>query len=103
MSLDPGLMRLKPEHPAPPRHALALKMSRMTKRFGGFTALDDVSISVAPGSFHALLGENGAGKSTLVKCLVGFYRPDDGQIEVDGREVDIRAPHDSHGLYDQRR
>ncbi len=52
----------------------------MTKRFGAFTALDDVSLHVAPGSFHALLGENGAGKSTLVKCIMGFYQPDAGQI-----------------------
>ena len=52
----------------------------MTKRFGAFTALDDVSIKVAPGTFHALLGENGAGKCTLVKCIMGFYRPDDGAV-----------------------
>ncbi|MBV8032245.1 MAG: ABC transporter ATP-binding protein [Betaproteobacteria bacterium] len=91
-------MRYKPDRPAPPQHALALKISHMTKRFGSFTALDDVSISVAPGSFHALLGENGAGKSTLVKCLVGFYRPDAGQVEVDDREVEIRSPQDSHAL-----
>ena len=56
----------------------------MTKRFGAFTALDDVSLRVAAGAFHALLGENGAGKSTLVKCLVGYYQPDAGQIVVDG-------------------
>ena len=58
----------------------------MTMRFGGFTALDDVSIKVSAGSFHALLGENGAGKSTLVKLLMGFYRADAGEILVDGRE-----------------
>ena len=70
----------------------------MTKRFGAFTALDDVSMRVTAGSFHALLGENGAGKSTLVKCLVGYYQPDAGQIAVDGRERDIRSPHDAHAL-----
>ena len=66
-----------------------------TKRFGTLTALDNVSIRVAPGSVHALLGENGAGKSTLVKCLVGFYSADAGQITYDGREVAILNPHDS--------
>ena len=55
-------------------------------------------MKVAAGSFHALLGENGAGKSTLVKCLVGFYQPDAGQIQVNGRERTIRSPHDSHAL-----
>jgi ABC-type uncharacterized transport system ATPase subunit len=69
----------------------------MTMRFGGFTALDDVSIRIAPGSFHALLGENGAGKSTLVKCMMGFYRPTDGQIMIDGREVEIPDPRAAHG------
>jgi simple sugar transport system ATP-binding protein len=70
----------------------------MTKRFGSFVALDDVSVTVQAGSFHALLGENGAGKSTLVKCLVGYYRPDAGQIVVNRREREIRSPQDSHAL-----
>ena len=64
----------------------------MTMRFGAFTALDDVSIKVPAGTFHALLGENGAGKSTLVKCMMGFYHPTSGDILVDGREVDDRQP-----------
>ena len=59
---------------APPRAsgALALETYRLTKRFGGFTAMDRVSMRVEPGTVHALLGENGAGKSTLVKCVAGF-------------------------------
>src|SRR6266852_5635151 len=57
----------------------------MTKRFGEFAALDDVSLKVAPGRFHALLGENGAGKSTLVKCLMGYYQPDAGEVIVGER------------------
>jgi simple sugar transport system ATP-binding protein len=91
-------MRVKPEHEIVLDHALEVQVSGMTKRFGAFTALDDVSMHVAAGSFHALLGENGAGKSTLVKCLVGFYEPTSGQISVDGRERSIRSPHDSHAL-----
>ena len=72
--------------------ALALETYRLTKRFGAFTALDDVSIRVAPGSVHALLGENGAGKSTLVKCIVGYQRADEGAVMLDGRECEIATP-----------
>ncbi|MEM6665615.1 MAG: ABC transporter ATP-binding protein [Pseudomonadota bacterium] len=70
----------------------------MTKIFGQLVALDDVSIKVEPGAFHALLGENGAGKSTLVKCIMGFYQPTRGQVMVDGREVAIRSPRDARDL-----
>ena len=73
-------------------HALHLETYRLTKRFGSFTALDDVSITVRPGTVHALLGENGAGKSTLVKAIVGYHRPDEGSVLVDGREHDIASP-----------
>jgi simple sugar transport system ATP-binding protein len=70
----------------------------MTMRFGSFTALNDVSIRVAAGSFHVLLGENGAGKSTLVKCMMGFYKPTSGQMMVEGLEVDIPDPRAAHDL-----
>jgi len=72
--------------------ALALDTFQLTKRFGAFTALDHVSLKVAPGSVHALLGENGAGKSTLVKCVVGYQRADEGSVLIDGREQDIASP-----------
>lgn len=78
--------------------AVSLETIGMTMRFGGFTALDDVSIKVQAGSFHALLGENGAGKSTLVKCVMGFYRPTAGEILVDDREVSIASPRDAAAL-----
>ena len=73
-------------------HALTLETVNLTKRFGAFTALDGVSLKIRPGTVHALLGENGAGKSTFVKCVVGYYRPDDGAVLVDGREQDIHSP-----------
>ena len=72
--------------------AMALETVQLTKRFGGFTALDQVSLKVAPGTVHALLGENGAGKSTLVKCVTGFHRAEAGSVVVDGREQDIANP-----------
>lgn len=78
--------------------ALRLDLEGMTKRFGAATALDNVSLSVGAGSVHALLGENGAGKSTLVKCLVGFYQPDEGRISVDGSVHRIASPKDADAL-----
>lgn len=72
--------------------ALALDTYQMSMRFGSFTALDQVSMKVAPGTVHALLGENGAGKSTLVKCVAGFQRPSAGSILIDGREHEIANP-----------
>jgi len=75
-----------------PTGAMALETYELTKRFGAFTALDHVTIKVAPGSVHALLGENGAGKSTLVKCIAGYHRPEEGAIVTDGREHEIANP-----------
>jgi simple sugar transport system ATP-binding protein len=75
--------------------APSLEAIGMTKIFGPLVALDDVSIKVEAGSFHALLGENGAGKSTLVKCIMGFYSADRGQVTLDGKEVSIRSPRDA--------
>ena len=75
-----------------PTGAMALETYALTKRFGAFTALDNVTMKVAPGSVHALLGENGAGKSTLVKCIAGFHRNDGGAILTDGREQVIASP-----------
>lgn len=75
-----------------PAGAMALETYELTKRFGSLMALDHVTMKVAPGSVHALLGENGAGKSTLVKCVAGFQRPDEGAVVTDGREQDIGSP-----------
>jgi simple sugar transport system ATP-binding protein len=83
---------------AVPVRALGLEALSMTKRFGAFTALDQVSLKVAAGSFHALLGENGAGKSTLVKCIMGYYRPDEGELIVGDRQEVIENPHAAHTL-----
>src|SRR5438093_1090054 len=77
---------------APPR----LELVGMTKRFGSLVALDDVSLTLGPGAFHAILGENGAGKSTLVKCVMGYHRPDAGRVLIDGREQRVTGPRDAH-------
>ncbi|MCO5731448.1 ABC transporter ATP-binding protein [Rhizobium sp. SSA_523] len=75
-----------------PGKAIGIETIGMTMRFGAFTALDEVSLSIPAGSFHALLGENGAGKSTLVKCIMGFYHASAGALLVDGREVSVDSP-----------
>ncbi len=78
--------------------APSLELIGFTKRFGAMAALDDVSVKIAAGAFHALLGENGAGKSTLVKCAMGYYAADQGQILLNGREVEIAHPRQAHEL-----
>ncbi len=84
--------------PVAPDKTFGLEAISMTKRFGDFAALDDVSIRVAPGTIHALLGENGAGKSTLVKCIMGYYAPTGGQVIVGTAERTIDNPRDAHAL-----
>lgn len=75
-----------------------LQMRDITKRFPGVLANDHVSLELYPGEVLALLGENGAGKSTLMNVLVGLYRPDEGEIVVRGRKVEIHSPRDAAAL-----
>lgn len=72
-----------------------LELKNITKRFPGVVANDGISLEVYPGEVLALLGENGAGKSTLVSMLYGLYRPDEGEIRVEGRPVRIASPMDA--------
>ena len=67
-----------------------LEMKGICKEFPGVKALDNVSLTVRPGTVHALMGENGAGKSTLMKCLFGIYSKDEGSILLEGREVNFK-------------
>lgn len=69
-----------------------IEFKGITKRFGGITALKDVTFPVAPGGVHALVGENGAGKSTLIKVCGGALQPDAGQMVLQGREVSFANP-----------
>ena len=80
------------------RRAPALATVGMSKTFGSLVALDDVSLSIAAGSFHALLGENGAGKSTLVKCMMGYDPPTRGALLLDGAPIKVRSPRDARRL-----
>jgi len=67
----------------------------LSKRFGATQALRSVSLEIAPGKVHSLVGENGAGKSTLGKIVAGVYSPDSGKLLVDGQEVSFQSPFDS--------
>ncbi len=78
--------------------AIAVEAAGITKRFGALTVLDTVSVRVPRATVHALLGENGAGKSTLVKCMLGYYRADEGSFLVDGKEETIGKPADADRL-----
>jgi len=70
---------------------MAIVGRALTKRFGDFAALDDVSIEVPAGSLTALLGPSGSGKSTLLRVIAGLERPDRGTVELDGVDVTRRA------------
>jgi ribose transport system ATP-binding protein len=76
----------------------AVQMRGIHKSFDGVPVLKDVDFDVAPGEVHALAGGNGAGKSTLMKILQGVYSKDSGEIEVDGRAVDLTSTHDARAV-----
>jgi len=75
-----------------------VELKNLTKRFPGVIANEDVNLTLFEGEVLALLGENGAGKSTLMNMLVGLYRPDEGEIFIKGKKVDICSPQDSMAL-----
>ena len=76
----------------------AIELRDITKTFGSVVANDGINLNVKPGEILALLGENGSGKTTLMNMLSGIYKPDKGQIFVDGKEVSIDSPEDSKRL-----
>src|SRR6266498_911947 len=76
----------------------SLEMRGIMKRFPGVLASDHIDFDVKSGEVHALLGENGAGKSTLMKILYGLYHPDEGEILLNGKPVNILSPNDSINL-----
>lgn len=75
-----------------------IEFDRITKRFPGVTALDEVTFGIEAGTCHAVVGENGAGKSTLGRILTGIYGLDGGQVRIDGRPVQLVEPGDALDL-----
>ncbi len=78
-----------PAHPsaAPPSVGAALELGAVTKRFGAFTAVDDLTLTVPSGSFFALLGPSGCGKTTTLRMVAGLEQPTEGAISIGGRDV----------------
>jgi sulfate transport system ATP-binding protein len=71
---------------------MSILVRNATRRFGDFTALDDVSVEIPSGSLTALLGPSGSGKSTLLRVIAGLERPDGGTVEIDGRDATSLPP-----------
>ncbi|MBN3943786.1 ABC transporter ATP-binding protein [Nostoc sp. NMS9] len=72
-----------------------LRLNNITKRFGSFIANDNINLSVASGTIHAILGENGAGKSTLMNIISGLYQPDAGEIYLQEQPIKITSPNEA--------
>jgi ribose transport system ATP-binding protein len=114
MSTDTTFDTAAPGSAAPPT---LVRVENLSKTFVGQKALDRVSLEIAPGEVHALLGQNGCGKSTLIKVLTGYHQPDRGAkfwlegkeaeldhgglVAEDGERIEIRAVHQDLGLVDR--
>ena len=77
---------------------VAIELKNISKVFGSVRANDNINLSVNKGEILALLGENGSGKTTLMNMLSGIYKPDGGEIFINGEKVVIQSPEDSKRL-----
>lgn len=87
----PATVTAGPRAPTPGDPVLEVK--GLSKSYSGVKALRDISITIAPGTVHALIGPNGAGKSTLINCVSGLYPSDSGSVNLCGRDVTVEPAH----------
>src|SRR5947209_3820382 len=82
------------------RDGALLEIRSLTKRFDGFTAVDEIDLAVTPGTIHSVIGPNGAGKTTFFRLLTGVHRPTNGEVIFAGKDITGRRPHviTRHGL-----
>jgi D-methionine transport system ATP-binding protein len=85
IAMDQTVLDWQPDHRD--QSAPVLRVGKVSRRFGGVTALDDISFTLGAGQVLGIIGRSGAGKSTLIRCLNGLERPDAGRIEIEGRDV----------------
>jgi len=78
---------------APASELPLLKIEALTKRFGGFTALDNVSVDIRPGERFGLIGPNGSGKTTLINCISGAFRTEPSTVMFNGEDITRLPPH----------
>src|ERR1700722_14327267 len=83
----------KPEPQAAAADIPLLRIEAVVKKFGGFRAVDGLSLDIRAGEFFALLGPSGCGKTTLLRMLAGFETPDEGRILLDGKDIAQVPPH----------
>ena len=75
-----------------------LEVKNITLRFGGVTAIKGVGFNVEQGTIHAIIGPNGAGKTSMLNCISGVYRPQEGRIALDGKDITTLSPYARTGL-----
>src|SRR3954447_19675326 len=93
MALQPS-RKIKLEPWQDPKEQPYVRIEKVTKKFGDFTAVDDVSLSIYRGEFFSLLGGSGSGKTTLLRMLAGFETPTSGKIFIDGVDMSNIPPYD---------
>lgn len=76
-----------------------IEVVNVTKKFGNFTAIQDLNFKVSDGSIYGLIGYNGAGKTTLLKTITGVYKPDGGEVRLDGENAFDNAKMKQHMFY----